>query len=152
MADVFSEAVARCGVRLDPAARDMAGLVGELIGAAVAEGLLPAERQQEALDAVLRREQSASTVLPDGISFPHGRIDGLAHAAVVLGVHRLGVDLGAPDGQLTCLTVLMLVPAAAGASHVQMLARFSRKLLDPAARARLQASTSAADVRQILVS
>jgi len=151
MADFFADAVSGCAIRINPAARDQAGLVCELIAWAVDHGVLPRERQQDAIETVLRREQIDATVLPDGISFPHGRLEGLDRTRVVLGINGNGLDLGAPDGQPTYFTLLMLVPADAGNSYVQILARFSRKMMDSAMRARLLATTSEADARNLLL-
>lgn len=141
-----------CLIRLDPAGDDLIAVINNLAEAAVAAGQVPATRRDTAVQAVLRREQSGSTVMPGGIAFPHGRTDAVSEMAVVLGVFRHGSGVADPSsGEVVWLVALMFVPLdAAGNRHITLLAHLSRCLLDPAVVARLRAATEVENVRAVL--
>lgn len=121
-------------------------VVTTLIERAVRDGLLPPEHMDEAIKAVLKREQSASTALPDGIALPHGRTDCVKELACMIGIHPAGVEFGAPDGLPTHIFVQLLVPATVGCNHIHFLANLSRRLLEQSVRHALLAATSRAQV------
>ena len=54
---------------------DIFAVIAELVDGLVDAGVLPEEKREEAKQAVVRREMSASTVLPGEIALPHGRTD-----------------------------------------------------------------------------
>lgn len=141
-----------CLVRLDPAGDDLISVINTLADAVVAAGRMPASSRDAAVQAVLRREQSSSTVMPGGIAFPHGRTDAVPDMTVVLGVFREGVGVtDSQSGERVWLVALMFVPLdAAGSRHITLLAHLSRRLLDTAVVARLRAATRAEDVHAVL--
>ncbi|MCI6589966.1 MAG: PTS sugar transporter subunit IIA, partial [Lentisphaeraceae bacterium] len=51
---------------------DIFGVIAELMDALVASGALPEAKKDEAKQAIVRREMSASTVMTDEIALPHG--------------------------------------------------------------------------------
>ena len=141
-----------CLVRLDPAGDDVVALINNLADVAVQAGRVPAARLDAVVQAVLRREQSGSTVMPGGIAFPHGRTDGVSEMVVVLGVFRQGAGVAdLQSGEMIWLVALMFVPLdAAGNGHIALLAHLSRRLLDTTVVARLRSATEVEDVRAVL--
>jgi len=109
-------------------------VVTSLIEQAVEKGLLPSVHKDEAIRAVMKREMSASTAMPDGIALPHGRTDCVDDIVCMIGIHPAGVDFGSPDGQPSHIFVLLLVPATVGCNHIHFLANLSRRLMEPSVR------------------
>lgn len=113
---------------------DIFGVIAELMDALVANGALPEAKKDEAKQAIVRREMSASTVMTDEIALPHGRTDMVEELVCAVGVHKDGFAADAPDGQPTKVVILMLVPPSAGSGYMVFLGNVSRKLMDPGVR------------------
>ncbi len=136
----FGEIVGRSLVCLDMRQEDGQEVMSRLIEEAAERGLLAREHLEEAARAVFNRERSASTAMPDGIALPHGRTECVREIICVVGIHRAGVEFGAPDGLPTQIFVLLLVPATVGCSHIHFLANLSRRLLEGSVRQALLAA------------
>jgi len=148
----FDEVIQKSLVCLNMAESDGHGVVTTLIERAVAQGLLPAVHKDEAITAVMKREMSASTAMPDGIALPHGRTDCVSDIVCMIGIHPGGVEFGAPDNQATHIFVLLLVPATVGCNHIHFLANLSRRLLEQSVRNELLAATTRAQVLDAILS
>ncbi len=150
--DVFLNVIQQSLIRLDPAGDDLIGVVETLTTAAVASGMLQPEARDEAIQAVLNREQSGSTVMPGGFAFPHGRTEVVSNLVSVLGVFRAGRGIANPDsGEATWLVALMFIPLhAAGNGHIHFLARLSQRLMKAEVVARLRVAEREDEVRAAL--
>lgn len=126
---------------------DIFGVIAELMDALVAAGALPEAKKDEAKQAIVRREMSASTVMTDEIALPHGRTDVVDELVCAIGVHKEGFAADAPDGEPTKVVILMLVPPSAGSGYMVFLGSISRKLMDPTTR---EAIISAPDRAAVL--
>lgn len=93
------------------------------------------------------REALGSTALGRGLAVPHCKLAGLDRPWLVVGVHREGVDFGAPDGAPVHVFLAVVSPPAAPAAHLKVLAAISRWARDPA---RIQALAAAATVDDAL--
>ena len=148
----FADIILKSIVCLNMADSDGQHVITTLIDAAVHAGLLPAEHKGEAVMAVLKREMSASTALPDGIALPHGRTDCVTDIVCMLGIHPAGIDFGAPDYQPSHIFVLLLVPATVACNHIHFLANLSRRLMEPSVRNELLAAPTRDHVLQTILS
>ncbi len=150
--DVFLNVIQQSLIRLDPAGDDLIGVVETLTNATVANGMLQPEARDEAIQAVLKREQSGSTVMPGGFAFPHGRTEVVPNLVSALGVFRAGRGIANPDGgEVTWLVALMFVPLhAAGNGHIHFLARLSQRLMKAEVVARLRVAEREDEVRAAL--
>ena len=148
----FDEVILRCLVCLNMTEPDGHQVVLTLIERAVEQGLLPAVHKDEAIKAVMKREMSASTAMPDGIALPHGRTDCVTEIICMLGLHPGGVDFGAPDNQPTRIFVLLLVPSAVGCNHIHFLANLSRRLMEQSVRNALLSASTREQVLQSILS
>ena len=148
---IFSEVILKSVVCLNMSERSGHEAVTTLIEAAVKQGVLEQAHMDDAIKAVLKREQSASTAMPDGIALPHGRIDSIKELVCMIGIHPGGVEFGAPDGQLTHIIVQLLVPAMVGCNHIHFLANLSRRLLEQSVRTALLEAASRDQVVQFIL-
>ena len=129
---------------------DIFGVIAELVDALVAAGALPEDKREDAKQAVVRREMSASTVMPGEIALPHGRTDVVAELACAIGIHKEGFPADAPDDEPTRVVILMLVPPAAGSGYIAFLGSVSRTLMDADKRAAMIAATDREGVLAVL--
>jgi PTS system nitrogen regulatory IIA component len=101
---------------------------------------LPAEIDRELLfRLLLAREAAASTGIGDGIALPHVRNPIVLHVTrplVTLCFLEHAVDFGALDGKPVQILFSLICPTTR--SHLQLLARLSHALHDPAFRAVVQ--------------
>jgi PTS system nitrogen regulatory IIA component len=133
----------------DLAARDRAGVIGEMSAA------LEARRGDVAgaglLDKLMKREELGSTAVGRGVAVPHCRAKGLGSPAVLLGLSRRGVAFEAADGKPAHVFFLLVSPEENPATGLRLLAaiaaltRTSRTLAS-----RLLKALSPADVLRTL--
>ncbi len=148
----FDELITKSLVCLDMADADGQHVITTLIQDAVKQGLLSADHMDEAIKAVLKREISASTALPDGIALPHGRTDCVSDIVCMIGIHQKGIDFGAPDNLPSHIFVLLLVPATVACNHIHFLANLSRRLMEQSVRNELMAAKTREHVLEIILS
>lgn len=148
----FNEVILKSVVCLNMSQPSGHEVLTALIESAVRQGALEQVHLDDAIKAILKREQSASTAMPDGIALPHGRIDGISELVCMIGIHPTGVEFGAPDGQPTRIFVQLLVPATVGCNHIHFLANLSRRLLEQSVRNELLAASSRDHVLQAVLS
>jgi mannitol/fructose-specific phosphotransferase system IIA component (Ntr-type) len=129
---------------------DIFSAIAELTDALVAAGALAEDKRDEAKQAIVRREMSASTVMTDEIALPHGRTDVVDEFVCAIGLHKDGFAADAPDGQPTRVVILMLVQPAAGSGYTTFLGTISRTLMDDDKRAAMIAATDRDAVLSIL--
>ena len=142
----FCEIVRSSLVCLNREERCGRDLIAGLLMEAAKAGLLEKGDLPKALRAVMNREASASTALPGGIALPHGRVRFSDRLICLIGIHQQGVDFQAPDGGLTHIFVVLLVPLTLGCMHIQFLAHLSKRLLEPSVCHDLLAATERDEV------
>lgn len=91
----------------------------------------------EVLQAVMAREQLASTGVGDGVAIPHAKIAGLNRLVACFGRHSPGIAFDAIDAMPVQLIFLLLIPVNSAGPHLKALARISRLLKDSSLRQRL---------------
>ena len=101
------------------------------------------------ISAVLKREDEYSTAVGFNVAIPHGKSEAVNEAFFMYGrVHQ--VDWSALDGEPVDHVFLIGVPAAeAGNTHLQILAKLSRKLMKEEFRAALRAASDVAEVMNL---
>ncbi len=101
------------------------------------------------IDAVLRRERSAPTIVGTGIAMPHARIEGITRPYIALGVFPSGVSMveGEPPVKLV---FLLLIPESQPARYLQVLRALATLLQTPGAVAKLAEMTSPTEVMQLM--
>lgn len=108
--------------------------------------------ERDVFDALLQRERLGSTGIGNGLAIPHSR---MAQATRLTGVFaRLDkpVDFDSVDGLPVDLVFVLLAPEAAGADHLQGLARIARLLRTPSVVQALRSTRDPAAIYSILTS
>ena len=87
--------------------------------------------------AILKREDESTTGIGFGIAIPHAKTDAVNTPRVAVAVSPDGVDFESADGTLAKLIFMIAVPDNADDMHLKILAKLSRKLVNPAFRMQL---------------
>ncbi|HAS83580.1 MAG TPA: PTS sucrose transporter subunit IIABC [Verrucomicrobia bacterium] len=140
-----AESLARCSFCPQLQGRTKLEVIGELIDALVGDGLL--SDRDEAIAAVLSREEQMSTGMQFGIALPHGKPACVPALVSAIGVAREGIDFEALDGEPSRIFVMTLSPPTTVGPHLRFLAAIGKLLGRPAVR---HAVIEAADKHALL--
>jgi len=128
-------------VRTPLLATDKIGAITELVDLLAEHGHL--SDRDRVLEAVLAREQTASTGIGQGLAVPHGKSAGCLGLVIAIGKPATPLDFESRDGTPVEIVVLLASPPDKTGPHIQALARISRLMLMEAFRSDLAlASTS----------
>jgi len=106
--------------------------VRELADLLAAKGFV--EDATTVVELALRREAVVSTAVDHGLAFPHVRDVEGGGLTFAVGLKEKGLDFGATDGKLTKVVFLIVIPSAASAFYLRLLAGLVKTLEDTDAR------------------
>jgi len=95
-------------------------VIAELAQSLVAQGFV--EEPKSLVDLALRREAMVSTAVEHGLAFPHVRNVEGGGLTFALGLKPEGIKFGAPDERLTKIFFFIVIPPAASAFYLKLLA------------------------------
>lgn len=127
------------------AARNSAEAIRELAGLMAAEGVVP--ELELFIQAVLRREASASTVMEGGVAFPHGRMEGEGRIAFAFGRAHPAIPWGGALAQVG-MVFLLSIPSKDSSRYLRLISGLARLSKDGEAMARLGAAETAGELRE----
>lgn len=125
-------------------------IIEEMINFLVLSGRV--DNRDDALQAVLDREEKMSTGMQNGIAIPHGKTDTVNQLLIAIGIKSEGIDFDAMDGQPCTIFVMTLSPKNGGGPHIQFLAEISKLLGNADLRDQLVNAGSAEEILSILTS
>lgn len=79
---------------------------------------------------IQKREAEGNTGFEDGIAIPHAKSAAVIEPAVVIGIHKAGIEYGADDGQPSKLFFMIASPDGGDNHHIEVLAELSSKLIE----------------------
>lgn len=120
------------------ASDDKAGAITELAQKMEEEGFV--DKADLLIEEALRREALYSTAVDHGLAFPHVR--GVEGGALTLsaGLSRKGIHFDGPKGALTHIVFFMMIPTAASAFYLKLLAGLTETFMEETARDALMES------------
>lgn len=84
------------------------------------------EDRESALEAILTREDMATTGIGNGLAVPHGKCASVHSVVAALGISREGIDYDAADGGPVHVVFLVLAEAGNPAPQVECLGEIAR--------------------------
>jgi len=121
--------------RLNAATRDEA--IREMAAKMQTEGFV--DDAQKLVEAALRREAIVSTAVDHGLAFPHVRgVEG-GGLTLGLGISPKGIKFDGHDKTLTKMVFFLVIPTAASAFYLKLLAGLAETFADAEARKALTA-------------
>jgi len=111
-------------IKLDLAARDKLSAIKEMVALICVNA--PAFDREVELAGVLKREESVSTAIGDGIAIPHAKCEHVSTATVAFGRAPGGIAFNAPDGKPVDLIFLIISPQRDAGLQLKILALLAR--------------------------
>ncbi len=105
------------------------------------------ERQQAFIQAIIDRENVATTAIGGGAAIPHARLAGLPEARISLGLCPEGLEWTGPDHQPVRIMTLIATRDEDHAEHLRILAALAGRLRDAI---RIQRTIAATDPLQAI--
>ncbi len=102
-----------------------------------------------AVEAILAREDLASTGLTDGIAIPHAKTEVVDSLTIAIGISKAGIDFEALDDEPSTMFFLILAPPDQSGPHLQALTEIANVVRSKAFCRLLLASSSAQEVVEI---
>jgi fructose-specific phosphotransferase system IIA component len=125
-------------------------VITELVDVLNAGGSL--QDRDGVLQAVLAREQTRSTGIGSGIAIPHGKCKGVKELVMAMGISSQGIDFQSIDEKPVYIVVMLVSPLDKTGPHIQALARISRLMLDEEFKNKIQKSSSAQELYELISS
>jgi fructose-specific phosphotransferase system IIA component len=135
-------------IRVPLQGKNKEAIITELVDVLNAGGSL--QDRDSVLQAVLAREQLRSTGIGSGIAIPHGKCKGVRDLVMAMGISHQGVDFQSIDEKPVYIVVLLVSPIDKTGPHIQALARISRLMLDEDFKNKIQHSTSAQELYDLI--
>ncbi len=137
-------------VYVDPPWRTFEDTVSQMVAGIARAGSIDPSVCNPATHALLARERSSSTAIPEiGLAVPHARLAGLTAPVAAMAVTAAGLYEAAPSLPIR-IVVLVLSPQQATDAHLQLLAGVATSLRSAALRASLLRASTPIDVVQAL--
>ena len=121
----------------------------ELVGHLVSTGQLPAEQEEEMLQAFKAREALVSTGIGSGIAIPHAFSDHLDRVIAVFGRSEAGIDFEALDNAPVHFIILFIVPRKDYHMHLRTLAAIAKMFTNCEVRRQLGAARTHEEIQAI---
>lgn len=115
-------------IKLSLSADSKEDVFKELIDVLYAQGRISDKTQF--LADIKAREEQGNTGFEEGIALPHAKSSAVIKPAVVIGVHKQGIEYGADDGQPSKLFFMIASPDGGDNHHIEVLAELSSKLIE----------------------
>ncbi len=98
------------------------------------------------LQAVLAREQTASTGCGSGVAIPHARVQGVSRIVLAVGLAKSGVEFGAVDNQPAKIFFLVIGPQSNPEAYLRLLSQIAQLVKEKEFRDALLSCPNAAAV------
>ncbi len=106
--------------------------------------------KNELKDAVLKREAEATTAIGMNVAIPHAKSSAVKQPVVAVMNNKRGIDWESLDGTLPNIVFLIAVPNDSNDTHLKLLQRLSRTLMDDDIRQQLIEATHTQQIYDLL--
>lgn len=106
--------------------------------------------QEEALSALMKREQETTTGVGKGIAIPHAQTSAVTQPSVAFCRSSAGLDFESMDEEPAHLIFMILVPEGGSDEHLGILSSLSRSLIHDEVREELYEAETPKDVQAVI--
>jgi fructose-specific phosphotransferase system IIA component len=135
-------------VKVPLEAKDKESAIIELLDLLDSNGVL--DNRDSAQEAVMTREKTRSTGIGSGIALPHGKCNSVKELVMTMGIVPDGMDFQSVDNKPVKIIILLVSPLDQTGPHIQALASISRLMLDEDFKLKLEQSSSAEELYDLL--
>jgi PTS system nitrogen regulatory IIA component len=123
-------------------------IINELLDMLVAQGKLL--DRDAALKALLNREQTMSTGIPNGIAIPHAKTTAVQELTIAIGIKKSGIDFDSALDDKTRIIILTLAPPDKSKPLYEFLLSITAILNDDTLRSKILAAQTSKEVAELL--
>ena len=127
---LLHDALANHCFALDLDAESMPAIFEQVVGHLVEKKLIASDRAADVEEALLARENHASTAIGHAVAVPHVYLEGIEHQIVFFARLKHPVNLGAPDGIPTHFLFFLLGSPDSAVEHLDTLSNVARLMSD----------------------
>jgi len=109
-------------------ASDRDGAIAELVSALADAGKIGTAKPGNITEAVIKRENEASTGIGKGVAVPHVKHSAISQVVAAVGCSTEGIDFSSLDKQPVYSVILLLSPADSADKHLQAMENIFRNL------------------------
>lgn len=124
--------------------------ISELISAAVKAGLVAENSKADLTNAVIERENEASTGMGKGVAIPHVKHKAVKDLVAVIGQSAGGIDFASLDKEPVYSIILVLSPTDDPDSHLKAMENIFKNLQQEKFRKFLRQSENIDQIRDLL--
>lgn len=132
-------------------AKDRDGAIRELIQALARAGRLGSAEPQKVAQAVIKRENEASTGIGKGVAVPHAKHPDIPGVIAAVGGKSQGLDFSSLDKKPVYSILLLLSPTKSNERHLQAMECIFSNLQKDDFRKFLRQSTTAEQIREVVI-
>jgi len=110
------------------AGTDRDSVIAELVSALAEAGRVPSDCADEIAEAVIARENEASTGMGKGVAVPHVKHPRVTDVVAAIGQTETGIDFSALDEQMVYSVILLISPVNNPDKHLQAMENVFRHL------------------------
>ena len=129
---------------------DRDGVIQELITALSAAGKIPKTRAKDIAEAVIKRENEASTGIGKGVAVPHVKHSSVKEIVAAIGCSSDGIDFSSLDKQPVYSVILLLSPENQADKHLQAMENIFKNLQNDDFRRFLRQAQSTEAIKELL--
>jgi mannitol/fructose-specific phosphotransferase system IIA component (Ntr-type) len=146
----FADFVCPDAIIVELKASDRDGAISELVSALTDAGRVAKTKRHEIANAVIERENDASTGMGKGIAVPHVKHKMLHDIVAAIGQSSAGLDFTSLDKQPVYSVILVLSPVDEPDKHLQAMEKIFRHLNRPRFRKFLRQCQTAEQIKDLL--
>ncbi|GAG08936.1 unnamed protein product, partial [marine sediment metagenome] len=114
------------------------------------EGCIRKKDCQRIVDAIINRENEASTGMGKGVAVPHVKDSAFDNVVAVVGQSTRGIDFSALDRQLVYSIILLISPTEQPDKHLQAMEKIFRHLQQDKFRSFLRQAQTRTQIEDLL--
>ncbi|HUW19028.1 MAG TPA: PTS sugar transporter subunit IIA [Sedimentisphaerales bacterium] len=146
----FTDFVCFDATILELESKDRDGVIAELVSALEKAGRIRKGKCAEIIEAVIKRENEASTGMGKGIALPHVKHNAVKDVIAAIGQIHTGIDFSALDKQPVYSVILLVSPLDNPDRHLQAMEKIFRHLQQDKFRKFLRQSRTVEEVKDLL--
>ena len=135
---------------LELEARDRDGVIVELVAALDKAGQLGEGNCQKLANAVIKRENEASTGMGKGVAVPHVKHEAVKDVVAVIGKSSCGIDFSSLDKQPVYSVIFLVSPKDDPDKHLQAMEKIFKNLQQEKFRKWLRHSETVEQIGELL--
>ena len=126
-------------------------VIAELVAALKDAGAIGKNNCKSLTEAVIKRENEASTGIGKGVAVPHVKHKAFKNVVATIGVSDVGIDFASLDKQQVFSVILIISPADDADKHLQAMESIFAHLQDEDFRKFLRQSKTPEQIKDLLI-